>query len=453
VNTDRPPNLLFVLTDHFRPDWLGPRTPSLMRLAARGTRFTAAHCASPLCQPSRVSIVTGLLPSQHGVCGNQNDPVAPALRDDTYLHRLRAVGYATALVGKHHLIDRYGLGVDVCEDDEEVKRYGFDSVLQVVDDGENLHNDDAYTAWLRGRGRLEELRAAYAAGAAAGRHPFEVDETADGFVAARALEALEGYDGERPFYLNVSFVGPHPPYWHPGEPAAGPEEMPPPRGAEDTAEVRRRRAHYTEKCRLIDAHIGRILELVERRGWAGRTAVVFTSDHGDCLGDHGIWDKRHFYAPSVGVPLVVAGPGVPAEERSNGPRVSRALVSLLDLYPTFLALAGAAPPHDPRRPGRDLLAMLRGEPGSMHDVVFAELGTSVMINDGAWKMVFDPEQGGVTHLFNLRVDGEELDNLAGRAGYEAVEAGLIRRILAERIRLSQRTHVKEEQRLQRVRRG
>ncbi len=132
---------------------------------------------------------------------------------------------------------------------------------------------------------------------------------------------------------------------------------------------------------------------------------------------------------------------------------ARALVSLLDLYPTFLALAGAAPPPDRRRFGRDLLSMLRGEPGSLHDAVFAELATSVMVNDGAWKLVFDPEQGGVTHLFNLRSDAEELQNLAGRAGYEAVEAALIGRILAERIRLTQRTHVKEEQRLQRVRRG
>jgi choline-sulfatase len=447
------PNILFLLTDHFRPDWLGRHTPNLMRLAARGVRFTNAHCASPLCQPSRVSLATGLLPSQHGVCGNQSDPVSAGLRDDTYLHRLRAAGYRTALVGKHHFIDRYGLAMDVRGDDEEVRRYGFDHVTQVLDDGENQHNDDAYTAWLRERGRLDEFRGAYAAGVASGRHPFSAEETADGFIAAEALRFLRDYRDDRPLYLNVSFVGPHPPYWFPGEQVVSPGEMPPPRGAADSEETRVRRARYTEKCRLIDGCIGRLLEVLQQRGWTESTVVVFASDHGDCLGDYGVWDKRHFYAASVGVPLILAGPGVPGEERSNGPRLSRALVSLLDLYPTFLGLAGAAPAPERSRFGRDLLAMLRDVPGSRHDAIFAELATCAMVNDGAWKLVFDPEQGGVTQLFNLRSDPQELENLAGRAGYEGVEAALIGRMLAERIRLAQFSHVKEEQRLQRVRRG
>jgi arylsulfatase A-like enzyme len=449
----RQPNIVLVLTDHFRPDWLGVHTPHLVRLAAGGVRFDGAHCAAPLCQPSRVSLVTGLLPSQHGVCGNQSAPVAQALRDESYPRLLQGAGYHTALVGKHHFVDRYGLGVDVCRDDDEVRGYGFDTLVQVVDDGENQHNDDAYTRWLRDRGRLEEFRAAYAAGVAEGRHPFSAGETADGFIAEQALRFLREYRDDKPFYLNVGFVGPHPPYWHPGEPAAASSQMPPPRAAPDTAEVRERRAHYTEKCRLIDGHVGRILDALRERGSAEDTVFVFTSDHGDCLGDYGIWDKRHFYWPSVGVPLVMAGPGVPAGERMNGPRVSRALVSLLDLYPTLLALAGTQPDARRRRFGRDLLAMLGGARESMHDAVFAELATSAMVNDGMWKLVFDPEQGGTTHLFNLRSDPGELENLAGRAGYEAVEAALIRRILTERIRLSQSTHVKEEQRLQRVRRG
>ena len=192
-------------------------------------------------------------------------------------------------------------------------------------------------------------------------------------------------------------------------------------------------------------------EALTARDLLDDTVIIFSSDHGDCLGDFGIWDKRYFYESSVGVPLLMSGPGVPRGERRNGPRVSRALVSHLDLYPTLLALAEAGGKPERQRAGRDILAMLRDEPGAGHAAVFAELATSVMVRTGGWKLVFDPEEGGVRQLFNLAVDPEELTNLAGVAGYEAITLELVQRLLAHRIRLTQTTQVKEEQRLQRVR--
>jgi len=197
--------------------------------------------------------------------------------------------------------------------------------------------------------------------------------------------------------------------------------------------------------------VGRLLDVLEERGLRDDTVVVFTSDHGENAGDFGIWDKRFFYEMSCGVPLVMAGPGMAGQERLNGPRLSRALVNHLDLYPTLLALAGAEPEADHRRWGRSLLPVLAGAPGAGRDALFAELATAAMVRTGQWKLVFDPEQGGVRQLFNLARDPDELNNLAGVAGYEPVAASLVERLLSHRIRLTQFTHAKEEQRLQRVR--
>lgn len=445
------PNILLILTDHFRRDAVNRFTPHLKALGAAGVQFANAYSAAPLCQPARCSLITGMLPSQHGVCGNQNAPVPDALRDDTFMRRLQAAGYHAALVGKHHYLDRYGVGMDVTDDDEEIRRYGFDSVFQVVDDGENMHNRDEYTKHLERTGRMEAFRKAYARDAWACRpHPFEAADTADGFIGARAVRFVEEYDREQPFYLNLSFIGPHPPYWHPGPPRPDPSEMPPPVGAEDSVRVRERRAHYQEKCRLIDDCLGTLFAALDRRNLRENTVILFTSDHGDTTGDHGIWDKRFFYESSCGVPLLMAGPGVPRGERMNGPRLSKALVSHLDLYPTILDLAGAERRPDPARTGRNLLAVARGEPGSGHGEIHAQLGTAAMIRTPNWKLVFDPQAGGVQQLFNLAADPRELTNLAGAAGYDRVAAGLVERLLSRHILLHQRTHIKEEQRVQRV---
>jgi len=445
------PNVVLILTDHFRRDALGRNTPRLSALARSGVNFTNAYCAAPLCQPARVALVTGTYPSQNGICGNQSDPVGPELRDDTFMHHLRAAGYRTALVGKHHYIDRYGIGMDVREDDEEVARYGFDSVLQVLDDGENGHNEDGYTAFLREQGLFEEFRAAL--GNRGYRHPFEEQFYADCFIAARGVEFVEKYAEEEPFYLNLSFIGPHPPLWHPGELRNDPEKMAAPVGAPDDERIRERRAHYADKCALIDGYVGRLVDALEKRGRLENTVIIFTSDHGDMLGDFGIEDKRHFYEQSAGVPLFMCGAGVPHTERNNGPRLCRSLVSHLDLYATVLALAGLEQPPDRRRDGRDLVALARGDAGAGRAAVFSELGTCAMIRTPGWKLVFDPEQGGVVKLFNMHADPQELQNLAGVAGYEGVSGELVARLLAERIRRTQFTHIKEQQRLQGVRAG
>jgi choline-sulfatase len=460
------PNIIFVLTDHFRPDAVGASTPNLRTLVERGVQFRNAYCASPLCQPARASIITGKFPSQHGICGNQADPIHPDLRADTFMSHLQAAGYATALIGKHHYLDRFGMGMDVTEDDEQIKLYGFDSVIQVVDDDENLHNDDAYTHHLRKKGLLEKFRDAFDQLAWECKpHPLEEEDTPDGFIGRHGVEFIKAYNRRQPFYLNLSFIGPHPPYWHPGALQHDPELMSEPLGSANNLPLQRgsvkyqalslsakeNRAHYMDKCALIDRWIGLLVNVLEERSFLENSVIVFSSDHGDNLGDYGIWDKRFFYEQCVGVPLIAAGPGIEAGDRRSGSRISKAMVSHLDLYPTLLDIAGISRQSDHTFWGRSLAPLLRGEIGTHHRFVYAELATSVMIRTAAAKLVFDPEQGGVTHLYNLVRDPRELENLAGAAGYEAISQPLIEQILSHRILLSQYTQSKEEKRLQSVR--
>jgi arylsulfatase A-like enzyme len=442
------PNIILILTDHFRRDALrADLTPNLMRLANQGTRFTNAYSASPLCQPARNCIITGRHAADNHITGNQQPPLTDELRADTYMHRLQDAGYYTALVGKHHYIDRYGIGMDVTGDNDTVKAYGFDTVFQVQDDGENAHNDDEYTRWLEKRGKLEEFR--HALKNNRGTHPFPPDETADGFIGVNGIRFVEDYQGERPFYLNLSFIGPHPPFWHPGETREGLADGMPVKGAEDTPGLRRRRSRYLEKCALIDNYAGRLLEALEGRGILDNTVILFTSDHGDMLGNHGIWDKRYFYEESCGVPFFLAGGAVQAEQRMCGVRISKSLISHLDIFPTILDLAGADCPNHRQRPGRSLMRVLDEQcPG--HDHVIAELATATMVRTANWKLVYDPQSGGVQYLFNLANDPDELQNLAGVPGYECVVLELVQKLLDNKIRRSQTTQAKEEQRLQRV---
>jgi len=460
------PNIILILTDHFRPDAVGASTPHLQRLAEEGVQFSNAYCASPLCQPARASIITGKFPSQHGICGNQSDPIPPDLRSDTFMNRLQAAGYRSALIGKHHYLDRYGIGMDVSDDEPEIKHYGFDSVVQVVDDDENQHNDDSYTRHLQKKGLLKQFREVFDRLAWDCKpHPFAEEDTPDGFIGTKGVEFIEGYTHEEPFYLNLSFIGPHPPYWHPGELQHDPRVMPEALGTADTQSLQRgsvkyqavslstreNRAHYMDKCTLIDRWIGRLLEALNSRQMVNDTMIIFTSDHGDNLGDFGIWDKRFFYEQSAGVPLIMAGPGIPGADKRRGRRISKALVSHLDLYPTLLELAVVQWEANRSFWGRSLVPLLRRQTGTHHPRIFAELATSVMVRDAGWKLVYDPEQGGVTHLFNLMTDPRELDNLAGKAGYDGQAGRLIEDMLCQRIRITQYVHAKEEKRLQRVR--
>jgi choline-sulfatase len=447
-----PSNVLFILCDQMRADAL-QYAPNVRALTERGAEFTNCYSAAPLCQPARACIATGRYPTEHGVCGNMNAPIPEAMRTDTYMAHLQRAGYETMLIGKHHFIDRFNVGMDVTDDDEEIAGFGLDDVWQVVDIYESFHNEDRFTAWLRERGRLERWRELAQSQGQQFYQRLKPEETVDGFIGECALAAIRGHEGSAPFYLNVGFVGPHPPYWAPADYAErfSPEKMPAPKGVTDPDEIARtksRRALYAAAVALIDDYVGRLVDALEARDMLQDTLIVFTADHGDMLGDFGITDKRWFYEDSARVPLVVAGPGVEPDPRLGG-ITCRDLTSSVDLYPTFLQAAGLDHADDTRE-GRSLLDA-GADRGPRRERVFSELGTAMMVRDATHKLVYDAEQGGVVQLYDLRRDPDEMINLARVPGYERTEQRLSEALLTRLIGLTHHTHQKERNRVQRVR--
>lgn len=456
VSEDRP-NIILIQVDQMRPDHLGKNTPVLMELAGKGVLFAHAYTAAPVCQPSRNSIITGYYPCQTKICGNQSNPISNDMRDATFMNRLKQSGYYTALVGKHHYIDRYAIGIDVVkEDEEEIKKYGFDQVIQCLDVGEHIPNKDKtenvddYIYYLRSKGLEEKYFDEVKEGLRSGNHPLETDDAEDGFIGREAAKFIKSYDGRKPFYLNVSFIGPHPPYMVPGEFKTQPEDTRDPNSSASSPATRKRRAIYADMCSNIDHYVGLIIKELKSKGQYENTVFIFSADHGDNLGDYGIWDKRFFYEQSAGVPFFISGKGIRGTENRFGAITSKALVSTLDIYPTVMSLAGIQM-TDGERPGRNLLDIINDKQFAFRQAVFSELGTCSMIRTAGWKMVFDPEEGGTTYLFNLAIDPMESENLAGVAGYEDITADLTSQLLSHYISLNQFTHYKEQMRLQKVR--
>jgi arylsulfatase A-like enzyme len=290
------------------------------------------------------------------------------------------------------------------------------------------------------------------------------DLHADAFVGGLARMWLDRWPGEGPFFLQVGFPGPHPPY-DPTPEALDPyrdRDVPMPhRTPEDLAaqpsalqllrehhqavdhdaivhladpteeQSRRQRRHYAANVTMIDEQVGTIVDALDRRGVLDRTVIVFTSDHGDCLGDHGHSQKWTMYEPSVHVPLIVWGPGAGV---SAAGRRREGLTSLMDVGPTILELAGLEPPA--WMEAESLVPALRDGDWSGREFVYSEhardrmlSGTALMtmVFDGRWKLVeyLDPDEG---QLFDLTTDPHEENDLWDVPEHRALREGLLKQI-------------------------
>jgi len=432
-----PPHILLLIADQLAPAALPAygntvvRAPFLERLAAEGVVFERALCASPLCVPSRASLMTGVLPSRTGAYDNAGELPAGV---PTFAHYLRALGYRTVLAGKMHFI-----GPDQLHGFEErplpdVYPAGFDWIPDWrLGDDETLPWYHDLSSVLRAGPVRETLQTEY---------DREVVEHARDAIAAAAA------DPSRPLLLVASFTHPHDPYevpaeyWdrydgieidlpvHPGPP--DPVDAPTRRlramvAAERIAvsrdDVQRARRGYYGAISLVDDHVGSILGALSEHGLAGDTVVVVTSDHGDMLGERGLWYKMAPFEGSIRVPLVVHAP-----RRFPARRVSRP-VSLLDLLPTLVELGGGFPDDRPAAPieGVSLAPMLEGEPGAVRDIPLEYLAEGVRAPQvtlvrGALKLV--RELDGPALLYDLERDPGERHDLSGDAAYRDPEYAL-----------------------------
>jgi len=442
----RPPNILIIMPDQLRADTLGcsgnpvVRTPNIDRLAGEGVRFTRAYTVSPICMSARASFVSGLYPHNHHMWTNSGS--LPA-EDETFFHHLQRCGYYTAHIGKSHFYPHRG--EHLREHEGYMHARGLDYVHETTGPWATARTDSYMTDHWRKKGLLEAFREDYERRRRVGPKavwpsPLPAEEFLDSYIGRKAVEFLESYDGGRPFCLFVGFGGPHPPWDAPGEYADmySPDEVPPPmpiekagdwvpdyalgrmrEGIVDASEgdFRRMKANYYGKVSLIDHWVGEILRTLERRGWSEETLVVFWSDHGEMLGNHGRLGKVVFYESSSRVPLIIRYPGrVPAGVTSH------ALVEIVDVFPTLLEAAGAEPSE--RCLGRSLWKVLERPDSGHRKAVFGEIFASgsynFMVRTDRYKYAMDDAGRGYM-LYDLWADPEERENLVGRRDMKKVE--------------------------------
>lgn len=421
------PNILLVTDDQHRWDFFEGGSvsclsvPALSRLAAEGTTLTHAYSNCPICMPTRFTWLYGLYASQAAerLAGNAHDWPGHL---PSMTHALRDAGYRTALVGKLH--SHAGLyRRDLVRDEDDTRARGFDDVFETSGKSLAWWFDCRYTRHLDSKGLLGTYRDDVAGRCAqlGGQEryapsPLAVEDHMDSVIGAEACRWLEAYDGEKPFFLHASFCGPHFPL-DPPEPYFGrhrSEEMPAPDGVDDPGEIRKwqeRRALYCDLIVLVDEWIGRLLGVLDAKGLAGETLVVFTTDHGDMMGHCGHGQKGRPHDASARTPVIARLPGVIA-----GGKTLEGMIEAVDLPCAILEAAGGGGDQRirellPDTPGRSWWKYVCGDADSRRDWIYCEhhAPTWRMAREHDWKYVCRPGAGDM--LFNMADDLGERDNL------------------------------------------
>ncbi len=490
------PNFLFIMCDQLRWDYLSCaghptlETPNIDALARRGVSFERAYVQSPVCGPSRMSTYTGRTVFSHGASWNG----VPLPVGEWTLGDYLSPDYRVAVAGKTHVrADVEGMHRLGLTRDTEIGLFVSQGGFEPFDRDDGIHTaqlierrgESTYNGWLRAQGypgdnpwhdfanSVVTDSGEIVSGWELKSAPYPVrvsrEHSETAYITDRAIEFI-GEAHDRPWLLHLSYIKPHWPYVAPApyHTLYGPQDIVP----AVRSEAERQTAHpvlkafmdmrasvsfsddavrrtvvptYMGLVKQIDDEIGRLLQYLETQGLAENTVVVFTSDHGDYLGDHWMGEKELFHEASVRVPLIVMDPR-PAADATRGQRVGD-LVEAIDLAPTFLALAGR-PADDQRLEGRSLLGYLDGtSPVDPRDGVFSELdysfyaarqalglgpndGRAFMLRTGQWKYVdflgFRPQ------LFDLHEDPGELTDLGDSAAHASVMAEL-RAMLVDRL--------------------
>lgn len=463
------PNIVFIITDQQRHDTIGALgndhmiTPNLDRLVEDGTAFTHMYATSPCCSPSRASLFSGLYPHNTGVLRNDDKWVY------TWVPLLANAGYRCVNVGKMHT-------------SPFEEPLGFHE-RHVVENKDRAHPGlpyylDNWDKALWAGGYVKPTRETYCHRAdyndRLGAFVWELPEKMhpDVFVAQSAVHWLETYDGDEPFFLEIGIPGPHPPYDPTAEALAlydGKAFPEPIRGydldTQPTAlrklrenhiendhdavvhlenptleQTQRQRAHYFANITMIDEQLGALRDALEKRGVADNTIIIFTSDHGDSLNDHGHSQKWNMFEPSVRVPAVVYDP----RASNRGKRVDD-LTALFDFGPTILDVAGVETPE--WMEATSLTPYLTDGPTPPRGPVFAELADDMvqeycqfmtMIREDDWKLVYflNSDEG---QLFDLSRDPDEINNLWDDTNHSAKRNDLTRKILDWRLQSSRQT--------------
>jgi arylsulfatase A-like enzyme len=425
--TDKP-DVLVILTDQWSPrflSWDNPevRTPNVDRIAKEGMIFDACYSTSPVCMPSRVSLITGLYPHNggHGLWGNATAYFAPP-ESAPMFRDIRAAGYTTAQIGKTHWTAGPAWKDEFKTIDDYFKALGLDQVVDISGPTDSVKDNNPYAQHLRQLGLLDsvatDLHNRYLQWEYEPRASLtEVEDYHDSFVTGLATDSIRNQPKDKPLCLVVSLHSPHPPLDAPGHfatmydpekltlPANVPEKYLREGHALDHAETKRMLANYLGKISLADHCMGRLIDAMQARGTWDHALVVFTADHGEMMGSHGALTKGRFYEESARVPLVVRWPGHVQTGRT------KALAQMMDVYPTIVEAIGGE--VTPGRFAKSLLPVATGQKKSVRDLAVSEIGNAaplrIMARDARYK--YWAEEGR-EFLFDMENDPLEMHDLA-----------------------------------------
>ncbi len=484
------PNILLITSDQHRGDSFGFEnpgiyTPHLDRLARDGTRFSNCITPNPICQPARASILTGLLPLTHGVCDNGID-LPPETAERGFAGQLSRAGYDTAMIGKAHFSTMHTFaptGTPECKTSSaeyppgwQGPYMGFDHAELVVEGHNNWlpskpPQGQNYERWYHGDGLGEEKNALYREARPPLTDAVQTWNSAlpvawhnSTWVGNQTVRFLDGHVGsDEPFCVWASFPDPHHPFdapepwcrlhdpdairlprhrtldldrrpwWHKAS-----HNRPPGPGAEKILgnflqyppqtdeQLRAIMANYYGMISLIDHNVGRILTALQVNGMADDTYVIFTADHGEWLGDHGLLFKGPMlYEGLLRVGMIVRGPNVPEGKIVAEP------VSTLDLAPTFLDWAGAAP--EGTFHGESLRPLI--ETDSAHrdfalcewDLGLARIGVPLRLRTvrTKWHKLTIELDSGAGELYDLSKDRDEMENRFDDPDYAGIRTELL----------------------------
>lgn len=440
------PNIILVVSDQHRGDFMGNagnavvRTPNMDKLAADGISFTNNYCNSPLCVPSRMSMMTGRYPCHTGVFGNED-----CLRSDmpTFAHALSLGGYETVLCGRMHFV-----GAD--------QRHGFQQRL--VGDITPSYSGGPKTDYGMLAGTTDSSFLSIELAGQGDNPVLRYDEKVTA-ACEQFLHERSQAQQEKPFLLTVGLYGPHNPYTSTKDEYENalmameahdrviPADREPHPWIKETIDstglnamtdeqLMESRAHYIGLVNLLDQYIGRIVTAAEKL--QEDTILVYVSDHGDMAGDHGLFWKRVFYEGSAKVPMI----WYPVVQKTadlsfaKGRRINFAS-SLVDLAPTLVSLSGS--PALPYQDGTDLTPLLLDkldsndfemwyERPAFSELISPNKAPARMIRYQDYKLIY---YHGYSHpqLFNLREDPDELHDLSQVAGYEDLRDELQHKVL------------------------
>ena len=460
------PNIVLIFPDQQRGDTIGcagnpaVRTSNLDSLASEGVLFGRCSTNSPLCMPARVSLMSGQYVNEHGVWHN-NIYADPDRHGPSHVRNIRDAGYHTAVVGKTHLYRHGGeKDMDTRNHINKLNDWGFIDTHEIVGPWASARINSYYTDYLAEKGILDtyrEFMLDYLKGMRSGElrrweeppPPLSPEDHMDTYTGRESAKWIRNYKGDKPFYLQVLIPGPHDPFDSPKEYRATykPEDMPV--GIMDkpawpvpsyvdrvmrwsslygmTREQKQiLRTFYYAKVTLIDDAIGLVLKALEEKGLMDNTWIIYTSDHGEMLGDHFMCNKIVFYEGALNIPCIIRPPGGTSAWRCDG------LTDQIDIAATMLDIAGAKAFE--KSDGLSLLPKVESGPDAPDaqkhkEAVFSEVNLFSMVLTEQYKMAVDSVTRQPLELYDMKNDVNELNNLVMNPDMKGVRDELSERYL------------------------